>query len=321
MSLTKKYRPNSFKRVFGNADVKKSLIKILKRDNDSIPKTFLFHGPAGCGKTTLGRVLASSVGAIGRDFKEMDVADFRGIDTAREIKKLIRYQPVDEESTCRVWLLDECHKLTADAQNALLKSLEEPPSHIYFILCTTDPQKLLKTIRSRCVEFEVGPLSEKESHRLLTRISKKEGATLPDEAKELIYESCDGSPRDMLNTLEKIIDAPEDDMAEIIKRETQAQENAIELCRTLMGKGQSNWKKVANLLKQFEAQKEDPEGLRRMVLGYGKSVLLKGANAKIFLVMEEFEEPFYNTGWPGIVLACYRVFFNPNGDPDDDVPF
>jgi len=120
------YRPKTLKEMEGNRSTVDSLQAVLSRESD-IPHAFLFSGSAGCGKTSLGRIVASELGCAPADFREIDTADFRGIDTIREIKNQARLKPL--AGKVRVWLLDEFHKSTADAQNALLKILEEPPSH------------------------------------------------------------------------------------------------------------------------------------------------------------------------------------------------
>ena len=108
----------------------------------------------------------------------------RGIDTIRDIIKQAQFRPI--EGSCRVWLIDECHKLTNDAMNSLLKILEDTPTHVYFILCTTDPHKLLKTIQGRCSQFAVKPLDDRQMFRLLKTIVKEEGEDLPQEVYDQI---------------------------------------------------------------------------------------------------------------------------------------
>jgi DNA polymerase-3 subunit gamma/tau len=164
MTLYIKHRPTDLIGVKGNEDVVEALKNMLL-NKESCPHSFLLSGPTGCGKTTLARIIAAELGCFGSDYKEIDSADFRGIDTIREIGKQCMYKPL--ESSCRVFVIDECHKMTNDAQNAFLKRLEDTPKHVYFILCTTDPSKLIPTIRGRCSQFQVKPLSEKVLLRLL----------------------------------------------------------------------------------------------------------------------------------------------------------
>src|SRR5690554_5071868 len=166
-----KYRPDSLDEVVGNSETVELLRSQLSPDaSQPIGRSILFHGPTGCGKTTLGRIVARELGAKGSDIKEIDAADFRGIDTIREIRKQIAYKPL--EGPYQVWILDEVHRATQDAQSALLKTLEDTPSHVYFILCTTDPQKLLPAIRGRCADYQVRTLNDREMRMLLRRVVK-----------------------------------------------------------------------------------------------------------------------------------------------------
>ena len=302
MSLAIKHRPQTFRQVHGNSSTIRGLQSIFE-DKQDIPHTFLFTGPTGCGKTTLGRIVASELKAIDLDFKEINTADFRGIDTAREIRKQVRLRPQHPDSKCTVWLIDECHSLTKDAQNALLKTLEEAPAHVYFILCTTDPEKLLKTVVGRCTTFSVAPLTEDEMMLFLKRICRTEKIKASNDIRRLIYEQSLGHPRNALKLLEKVIGLSQDEMKDIIKEEAARQNEAIELARALINK--SSWKKVGAILKGIQAENE--ESIRRMVLAYCNTILLKQNNFQAFLIMDEFAEPFYNTGKPGLTLACYKA--------------
>ena len=155
MPLHIDYRPADFDEILGNEETIKSIKSILARDEDR-PHAWMFVGPSGCGKTTLARIVSAALGcppkinkAANLDFQEINTSDMRGIDTAREILKTMNFAPVNTASKCRVYILDECHQATKDFQNSLLKALEDTPDHVYFLLCTTDPSKLLKTIKNR----------------------------------------------------------------------------------------------------------------------------------------------------------------------------
>jgi len=199
--------------------------------------------------------------------------------------------------------MDEVHKLTGDAQAALLKNLEEPPDHVYFILCTTDPQKVIPTIRGRCVQLSVSPLSDEQMKRLLKRVSKRERIELPEEVMEQIIEDSAGFPRNALKILDKISALAPEEMLETAKQEAAVQNQAIELCQALIKK--AGWKQVSNILQGLKD--EEPESIRRLVLGYCSSVLLKSGNSDAFFILESFEDPLYDIGRPGLVLACYRA--------------
>lgn len=200
-------------------------------------------------------------------------------------------------------MVHNCHKMTNDAQNGLLKALEDTPAHVYFILATTEPEKLLKTIRGRCSQFQVDILDDAQMFKLLRHVVKSEGAKLSKNIYEQIIEDSLGHCRDALQILEQVLNADPDKRLAIAKRAAELQSQTIELCRALMGN--APWKKVASILQGLKTQ--DPESIRRAVLGYCNAVLLKGTNNQAAIIMEEFIEPFYNTGFPGLTFACYSI--------------
>ena len=299
MPLYHKYRPSTFDAVVGNVEVVTALKADISKENH--PHAFLLYGPTGCGKTTLGRIIAKELDCAEDDFREIDSADFRGIDTIREVRRQSQYQPI--AGKCRVWLLDEVHKMTNDAQSALLKALEDTPSHVYYILATTDPQKLIATIKGRCSQYQVKQLTDSEMVSLLRMVVKAEGAKLTKEIYEQIIQDSQGHPRNALQILDQVISVPMEMRLEVAKRSAEVQSDAIELCRALMQK--AAWKKVASILTKLKDQ--DPESIRRLVLSYCNSILLKGENMQAGLVMEHFIEPFYNTGFPGLTFACFSI--------------
>jgi len=309
MTLYLKYRPQCLSDIVGNAELVEGLTKTLSKKDH--PHSFLLHGPTGCGKTTMGRIIANELGCKGSDYREVDSADFRGIDTIRDMRKQSQFMAL--EGDCKVWLLDECHQLGSAAQPALLKALEDTPSHVYFILCTTDPQKLLPTIRGRCSQFQVSQLKQNEMRKLLMSVVKAEKESLVKPVYEAIIESAQGHPRNALQILDQVLCIAPEARLEAAKKTQEEGVQGIELCRAMMS-GQG-WKKVSNILtglKDFDA-----EAIRRMVLGYCTSVLLKAENPKAGSIMEEFREPFYDIGFPGVVLACYSVVCGNS----DDTPF
>jgi len=315
MALYLKYRPNSLDEVIGNEEIIQVLKSQLEKGSKQpLAKSLLFHGPTGCGKTTIGRIIAQELGAKGSDIREIDSADFRGIDTIREIRKQSTYMPL--EGPCRVWILDECHKMTGDAQTALLKALEDTPPHIYYILCTTDPQKLLPTIRGRCSQYQVRLLSDKEMKTLLRRVVKAEGESIPKEVYDQITQDSLGHPRNALQVLGQVLSVEDEaKRLKVAKKSAETRSKTIELCRALI-QGDS-WKKVVGILKGLKD--EEPEQIRRAVLGYCQAVLLNdNPNQMAAVVMEEFIEPFYNSGFPGLTFACYGALFSSEGE---EVPF
>lgn len=298
MELYKKYRPKTFEEVYGNEETKYYFMNKRKHE---IPHTILLYGPSGCGKTTIARIIATNkLGCVGDSLKEVDAADLRGIDTVREIIKKMQFMPM--EGSCTVWVIDECHMLTKDAMSAFLKTLEDTPKHVYFILCTTDPQKLLPTIRGRCDSHQLNTLDRRDMLKLLFSIVKREGKTVSKHVLDQVVQDGLGQPRDSIQILNQVIDLPEDRQLEAAKRFAAQKSQIIELCNALMD--QAPWKKVSKILKNIE---QDPEQIRRSILGICNSILLNRGAARAAVIMECFEEPTYNIGAPGITLSCYRA--------------
>lgn len=299
MGLAIDYRPETLDELIGNDKAKKSLENIFKKE--SKPKAFLLVGPTGCGKTTIARIIAKHLNCNGNDFVEMDSADDRGIDVIRKLRAQAHYQPTQGDS--RVWLLDESHRLTPDAQEALLKSLEEPPKHVYYILATTDPQKLKPTLKGRCIQIDVSQLSETDMMKLLAGICRKVGTKVSKTVAEAIVEKAEGHPRNALQLLEKCIGLESEDALEAINEFNVLEKQSIDLCRALM-ENKPNWKKISTILKDIKA---DPEAIRQAVLGYASAVLLNSGQFKAYNILEAFETNIYDTRKAGLVIACYRA--------------
>ena len=299
MSLYLKYRPESWEDIFGNEETIQSVQNMLKKKNP--PHSYLLTGGTGCGKTTIARIMAKELGCVGSDFKEMNAANVRGIEGIREIIANCKYKPM--EGVCRVWMVDECHKLTKDAQNAFLKILEDTPDHVFFILATTDPQTLLTTVKGRCMAFDMNPLSDREMLKLLVKITRAEDDKVERDIYEQIIEDTQGHPRNAIQVLEKVLNTEPENRLEIAKKMAEQVNESIELCRILLSGG--SWKKVAGILVGLKQQ--EPESIRRVVLGYCSSVLLKSGNAKAAMIIEYFEEPLYNIGFPGLVKNCFAI--------------
>lgn len=298
--LARKYRPRDFDEVVGQDVVIKSLERFF--ESNSLPHCLLLSGESGCGKTTIARIVANKLGCRDSDFVELNCAgESRGIDTVRLIAEEMVMMPIGGK--VRVYLLDECHKLTQDAQSAFLKHLEDTPKHVYFILATTDPSKLVSTIITRATHFQLKPLKSKEMRSLLARISNKEGFELVDEVSDKIIEVSKGSPRRALVLLNQILNVPDvEDQLDIIQRGEDSSE-VINLARLLF-KDSVAWKEVASVLKKLDA---DPEVIRRVVLGYANSVLLSGGPKaeKAAEVIFNFRQSVFGVGMPGITLACW----------------
>lgn len=308
MSLQILYRPKSFKTFAGNDESKKSLQDILKRENP--PSAFLIVGPSGCGKTTLGRIIAKALGCKKDDYKEMNAANDRTLPAIRKLIDDMQYTPMSGKK--KVILFDEIHGLLGPTQEALLKALEEPPSHVHFILCTTNPEALKDTLKRRCHIYEVQPLNSNQMMKHLKLILKKEKIkNFKIGILEKIIELSNGSPGIALKYLDMVIDMTDEKEAiNLLKTSGTSENDVIEICRALTDfrvNDKTRWSKVKKLLKNF---KGDAESARRPILGYLNSCLLGNSDGINFaLVMEEFKENFYDSGKAGLSLACFKGCF------------
>jgi len=269
MELYRKYRPQCFDDVVGN----EATIKSLRKELENGSHVFLFTGPAGCGKTTLARIVAKEVGAGDLSIHEINSAENRGIDTAREVMEQMRYNPGDGDAL--VWIFDECHQWLAPVQNAFLKALEDTPSYCYFFLCTTDPQKLIAPLKSRCSIINVKPLSDDEMRYLLKRTARAEKIKLESDIYDRIIEIAQGGSRKALKLLSKVLYLDSDEeRKEVLKAgEDNETKETIEFCRALCKK--TNLKTLFSLLKEIDTT--EPERVRQAIIGYMNSCLLKGA--------------------------------------------
>ena len=208
LALYRKYRPETFADVRNQEHIVSVLEGALSKG--MVPHALLFTGSRGTGKTSVARIFARAVGAHDVDVYEMDAASNRGIDDIRELKESVHTLPY--ESPYKVYIIDEVHMLSKDAFNALLKTLEEPPQHVIFILATTEKDKVLDTIISRCQVFEFRAPTRAELRDTILSVAKKEKFTLESSAADVIALAADGSYRDALGITQKVMMASSDTM-------------------------------------------------------------------------------------------------------------
>lgn len=200
-SLYRTYRPKRFEDIVGQDQVIAPLMEQIKAGK--VGHAFLFAGSRGLGKTSIARIFARELGTTDRDLYEIDAASHNGVDYIRELTENIYTLPF--ESTYKVYILDEAHMLSKGAWNAFLKTLEEPPAHALFILATTEREKIPETVESRCQVYEFKKPSRAVLAKTVIDIAKQEGYTLAPAAAELVALLGDGSYRDALSVLEKVL--------------------------------------------------------------------------------------------------------------------
>ncbi len=206
MALYRSYRPSSFAEVRGQEHITSVLEAAVQQGK--IAHAYLFAGGRGTGKTSMARILARAVETDEQDLYEMDAASSRGIDEVRELREGVSTLPF--QSTYKFYIIDEAHALTKDAWGAFLKTLEEPPAHAIFILATTELEKVPETIISRCQVFNFKKPSHEILKNLALDIAGKEGATLSPAGAELIALMGEGSFRDTLGILQKVLTVSSD---------------------------------------------------------------------------------------------------------------
>ncbi len=235
MSLYRKYRPQTFADVVGQNPVVQTLVNAIK--NDNVAHAYIFTGSRGTGKTTTARILAKALNCTDRqgaepcnkcsncqqitagsllDVLELDAASNRGIDEIRELRETIRFQPTT--ASAKVYIIDEVHMLTKEAFNALLKTLEEPPAYVYFVLATTELEKIPPTIISRCQRFDFKRLPKPDLIEMLKNVCEQEKLTADAEALALIADEAMGGARDALSLLEQLTTNDNDLTANGVKK-------------------------------------------------------------------------------------------------------
>lgn len=304
VELYRRYRPTRLRDVVGQDDVIKSLMDMGKRN--AIPHFLLFQGASGTGKTTVARIIAAMMKCTGSDFTEVNAAESRGIDMVREIIQTYNMSALG--GGVRVYLIDEAQSLTADAQSSFLKPLEDPPAHAYFFFCTTDPQKLKKTIITRATTLTFVKVRVDLLQKLVIDVADKEGVSLREDVVLKIAEAADGSARKALVFLHAVLKLPDPaaQLAAIVST-IDSDSSGFKLAQMICRRGAA-WQDVAALLKTLDTTGEEPEMTRRVVLGYCRSILLSGkSDPHIIKIMEEFRDDYFQTGNAGLALSCYHA--------------
>lgn len=271
IALYRKYRPADWGEVLGQEHVISVLKEAVK--NNAHAHAYLFSGSRGTGKTSIARILAGKLGVTASDIYEIDAASNRGIDDVRELREAVHALPL--ESPYKVYIVDEVHMLTKEAFNALLKTLEEPPQHVIFILATTEPHKLPDTIISRCETHAF----KKPTHTILKKMiadtAKKEGVPLDAASADLIAMLGDGSYRDAHSILQKVLSFGQG--KELTRQDVEVMTGAppSELVNDVVcAVAESDTGKGLDALRQAGEQNIDMELFAKLILHKLRAILL-----------------------------------------------
>ena len=283
MELYIKYRPSTCDEILGN-DL---AIESLRSEIQAGHHVFLLTGESGCGKTTLARAIAKELGGTEMSIHELNSSENRGIDTVREIMDEIRYQPLEGKS---VYILDEYHMQTNAAQQAALKMLEECPSWCYFFIATTNPEKIIDAIKTRCSRIQVKPLDNNTMFGLLRRVAHKESVQISLDVLHKVADLAEGSSRKGLKLLGQVLylDTDEKRMEYLDKNSfSDENEDVFKLCQALIAK--KGWNSYMECLEKAKDDvKANPEGVKFLVMSYARTCLKKGFNLNAAAMLKAF---------------------------------
>lgn len=297
MGLYQKVRPTAFEEVAGQDHAIAPIVKLLK---GKFPSLLLLTGDSGVGKTTIARLIRKALNVSDTDFVEINAGTDGGVDDVRNIKRYTNSLALGGDY--RMWLIDEAHKLTAQAQNAFLKETEDTPDHVKFIFCSSEPDKLIRALQTRATRFDLKPLSRDVVGQLLRIVCRSEGIEVSKNTIQAICENCQGSAREALVMLEQAAAASsEEEALEIVSR-TGEEKVSFNFCQILL---KETWHDAARAIKDGEL---DPEKTRRGVLGYMSSVLLNNPkNARAAKALKCYQFLFQN-GKADLILATWEFF-------------
>lgn len=265
LALINRYRPSDFEEVIGHGPVLKALQRAMGRTDR--PKSYLFSGPGGTGKTTLARIVAAQLHA---DVIDVDAASESGVDEMRALKELGQHLALTANGK-RMFIIDECHALSKGAWTALLKITEEPPPHLFFAFCTTELRKVPDTIVQRCFHCDLRPVGPAELETLLSAVIEAEGWEVLDTVVSAVIEAADGSPRKALSLLEKAHDAEDPDDIRRLLSTVRKGEPVYDLCQSIM-KG-AQWPEVQKNVNRIQDGEFDAALVQ--IGGYLASVMQK----------------------------------------------
>jgi len=270
-TLYRQYRPSTFKEVHGQGHVVDVLEKAIK--NKKIAHAYLFAGSRGTGKTSVARILARALGVSDKDLYEIDAASNTGVEHIRELREGVHVVPFD--SPYKFYIVDEAHMLSKAAWNAFLKTLEEPPAHAIFVLATTERDKIPDTIQSRCEIYSFKQPTRDMLAQVVESVAKAEGYTLERSASELVALLAEGSFRDALSILQKVLAVSGNKKIEIAEVEAVTGAPRGELVRKLLSAiAKKDAPSALHAIQSGIKENVDPRTLAKLLIHRLRVVLL-----------------------------------------------
>lgn len=289
MVLHTKYRPQVFDDVVGQEAVVRSMASVIDRGGSH---AFLLCGPSGTGKTTLARIAANEAGCDTKQSIEVDAATNNGIEAMRGVQDALRYKPFGKLKG-RSIIIDECHALSKPAWQSLLKSVEEPPEHVFWFFCTTEPAKVPATIKTRCTAYTLKAVKDTVLLQLVEDIAKLEKIKLNESVADLIVKEAMGSPRQALVNLELCRDIKDRKAAADVLRTALETDGVINFCRFVID-GKGSWPKAMAIL--ADLSDENPESVRIVVCNYLAAALRNAKSddqaLRLLPMLDAFSTPY-----------------------------
>ncbi len=300
IDLPTKYRPQTFADVIGQKSVVATMTRQAK---DRSKHAFCLTGPSGTGKTTLARIMARELGVRDVDLQEIDAATHTGIDHWRDLLPKLQYAPMGPAGSARAIIVDEAHRLSKQAWDSMLKAVEEPPIHLFWFFCTTEPTKVPVAIRNRCTSLPLGHVRADDIFKWLDTICERENFDTPNEVLDMIVAAASGSPRQALAFLETCHDLDHVDAAELLQ--TAADERKpTDLAFGLLNKTLT-WPQAVRIVADLN-DRVPAETIRRIMISIMYNALLKRTKPEqavpVMAVLEHFERPFASDDKAAAVL-------------------
>lgn len=298
-----KYRPRKLEDVIGQKPVVKSLGAALRAK--ARPHVFLFTGPAGTGKTTLARIVMADSGVDPANLTEVDAASNTGIDDARALLAPLRYQGFGDSPNKGI-IIDEAHRLSKNAWDAFLKSTEEPPAHVFFCFCTSEPDKVPAAMVRRCLSYSLGAVGFDDLMDLMEDVCDREGYDPDPKIIARAAVAANGSPGLALQLLAAVHDCRDEEEAAVLLAQPLDNKEVIDLCRQMV-KGDLEWSRLCATLKALGDV--PPESIRIIIINYLNACALGARNDRDAMRLLDMLECFGKPCNPSDKLAPILTAF------------